>query len=146
MRGAFVEKHDDVRAEVALDFHRGLGTDEGWCAIQMVLKMHALLGDFAQFRERENLESTAVRQDRAVPRHELVQTPKAGDELFAWADMEVVGVSQNDLCAEAAKLVRAHGFHRGLRADGHEYRRLHGAAPCVHSRSPGGTLDRFERE
>ena len=92
MRGAFVEKHDDVGAEVALDFHRGLGTDEGRCAIQMILKMHALLGDFAQLRERENLESTAVRQDRAVPRHELVQAPEAGDEFFPRTHMEVVGV------------------------------------------------------
>ena len=75
-----------------------------------------------------------------------MQAPEAGDEFFPRTHMEVVGVSQNDLCAEAAKLVRAHGFHRGLRAHGHEYRRLHGAAPCVHSRSPGGTLDRFERE
>ena len=67
VRRALVEKHDNVGAQVPLDFHGGFGPDECRGAIQVVLEMHALLSDFAQLGEGENLKPTAVCEDRPVP-------------------------------------------------------------------------------
>ncbi len=64
---AFVKGHDNIRAEVALDLHRLLRADEGRCAVNVVLKMHAFLCDPAKFREREHLKAAAVGEDRTVP-------------------------------------------------------------------------------
>ncbi len=83
VRRALVEDHDDVGTEVALDFHRRFGTNERRRAVEVVLKADALLGNLSKFCEREDLESTAIREDRAIPSHELVQATLAGDELFA---------------------------------------------------------------
>ena len=143
---AFVEKHDDVGAQVALDFHGSLRADECRCAIQVVLEMHPLLGDFAELREGENLKPSAVRQDRAIPRHETMQTPKAGDELFARPDMEVVGIPQNDLRAQATQFVRTHRLHSGLGPDRHEDRCLDRAPARMDSRRSCPAVRGFERE
>ena len=114
MRRAFVEKHDDVRAEVALDFHRGLGADEGWGAVEVILETHALGGDFAELREGENLVAAAVRKDRAFPAHEAVEATEPGDEFFARADMEVVGVAEDDLGAQPLEFLRGHRLDRAF--------------------------------
>lgn len=67
MRRAFIKEHDDVGAQIALDFHGGLGANEGGCAVEVVLEMDTLLGDLAEFGEGEDLEAAAVGEDRTVP-------------------------------------------------------------------------------
>ena len=47
MWGTLIEEHDDVGAQIALDFHGGFGANEGGCAVEVVLEMDALLGDLA---------------------------------------------------------------------------------------------------
>ena len=146
MRGAFVEQHDDVRAQVALDFHRGLGADEGRGAVEVVLETDAFGGDFAELREGENLVAATVREDRAVPAHEAVKAAEAGDEFFARADMEVVGVAEDDLRAEGFELGGRHRLHRRLGADGHEDRRANRPAPRLESCGTGVAVVGFNGE
>ena len=56
-----------------------------------------------------------------------MQPAEVADDVDAGADEEVVGIAEDDLRAEFAQLGGGDGFHRGLRADGHEDRGLDGA-------------------
>ena len=89
----------------------------------------AFLLDLAQSRKGEHLEAAGVRQDRAVPVHELMQSAHLAYHVVTRAEMEMVGVGQLDLTAELLEVQRAHAaLDRRLRADVHENRRLHLAA------------------
>ena len=90
----------------------------------MILEVHPLLCDAAQLGEGKDLKATAVREDRAIPAHEPVQSSQLLDHLFTRTHMEVVGITQDDAGAHGAKLVRGDGLYRGLRADRHEDWRL----------------------
>src|SRR6267154_6899464 len=68
---AFIEHHRDVTSERALNFHRNLRRNERRLSIDMILKMHALLSNFAQFSERKNLVPAAIGQNWSVPIHEF---------------------------------------------------------------------------
>ena len=58
------------------------------------------------------------------PGHEIVQAAESLDALVAWAQVQVVGVAQDDLRADLDQVVGIECLDRGVRADGHEDRRL----------------------
>ena len=62
-----------------------------------------------------------------------MQPAELGDHVVARAEVQVVGVAENDLRADGAQLVRVEALDRALRPDRHECRRLHVAV--------GGTED-----
>ena len=72
-RRALVQHHCDIAPERRLNFHRDLGRNEGRRPIEMILKMDALVRDLAQLREREDLVTAAIGQDRPIPVHEAMQ-------------------------------------------------------------------------
>ena len=56
--------------------------------------------------------------------HEAVQPAVRGDDLRAGAEVQVVGVAEDDLGAELPQLARLHGLDRRLGAHRHEAGRL----------------------
>ena len=60
-------------------------------------EMHAFLGDLAQLRQRENLETAAVGQNRPIPVHERVQSTKVPKHIEPRPDKQVIGIRQNNL-------------------------------------------------
>ena len=96
--------------------------------VHMGIEVYALFLDLAQLRKGKDLESAGVGQDRSVPAHELMQPAHIADQLVARADVEMVGVGKLDLAADLAQIIRGEAaLDRRLRADVHEYRRLHRA-------------------
>ncbi len=77
---------------------------------------------FRSFASEKTWKPSAVREDRVIPAHELVQPTLPRDELLPGAHVQVVCVSQDDLRAELPELQRAHRLHRPLRAHRHEDR------------------------
>ncbi len=76
----------------------------------------------------DHLKSAAVGQDRAIPGVETVQSAGLVQYIEAGAEVEVIGVPEDDLGMDVVgELVLVHGFYRRGRADGHKYRRLDGA-------------------
>jgi hypothetical protein len=73
-------------------------------------EVDAFVGDRAELRQREDLEAAAVRQDRLVPVHELVETAGGADDLTARTEVQVVGVAEEDLRARARRPVAARGL------------------------------------
>ena len=88
----------------------------------------------------------AVREERAVPRHEAVEPPEFFDQLFARPKREVVGVAEEHLAAGCARVVGRHGFERAVSADGHEGRRLNRAVGRRHFPRARADRSAFEFE
>ena len=92
--------------------------------VEMALEGHAAVVDHAQVAERDDLEAAGVREDRAVPAHEAVEAAEIPDALVARAQVEVVGVGEDDRGAGGGDLVRVERLDGGIGAHGHELRRL----------------------
>ena len=116
---ALIERHDDIRTQIVLDIHRLFGREEVIAAVDVRGKAHAVVGDVVERGERKDLEAAAVRQNGAVPVHELMQPPCARDELVAGTHIEVIGVGEDDLRADLFEVAREHALDGRLRADGH---------------------------
>ena len=106
VRRTFVEGHDDVGADFALGLHHGFGRELVAAAVQQALEFHAVFSNVAKILEAPDLESAAVGEHGAVPAHELLHATRFGNELGAWAQVQVVGVRENDLRLHFAQVPR----------------------------------------
>ena len=93
----------------------------------MILEMHPLLRDFPEFRQRKDLETTAIGKDRTVPTHELVKAAKVAHHVHARTDKEMVGVAEDNLRVEFPEFPRAYSLDGPLGSHRHENGRLHNA-------------------
>ena len=87
---------------------------------KMGAEADAFVGDFAELAERENLEAAGVGEHGAGPADEAVQAAHAADGFVAGAEVEVVGVAEDDLGAEDFEDVLGDGFDGAGGAHGHE--------------------------
>ena len=62
-----------------------------------------------------------------APIDEPVQPARGADDVQPGADVEVIGIAEDDLGAHLAQLARVNRLDAALRADGHEDRRIHDA-------------------
>ena len=120
---AFVELHLDVGAQKTLDFDGALGRQHMGRAVDVRLEGDAGLVDFAQLRQRHDLEAAGVGEDRERPVHEAVQPAHPGDALRAGPQHEVIDVAEHHVGPEPLHLIRVHGLDGRRRADRHEGRR-----------------------
>src|SRR5262249_7436766 len=91
-------------------------------AVEMRPKFHTVRLDLSDFREAENLEPTAIRQNRQRPVHKPMQAASLADDLHPRSDIQVIRVAENDLRPHLAQLARVERFDARLRADRHEHR------------------------
>src|SRR5580700_11899398 len=119
---AFIERHDDVGTQVNLRLHGTLRTKEVRRAIKMRTKRHALLADFAQLVQAENLEAAGIGKDRPRPRHETVQTAHLAYGFDSGTQVEVIRIAEKNLHPELFENILGHAFDRCYRADRHEDR------------------------
>ncbi len=116
----FVEGHDDVSAESDLDVDGMFRSEEVRAAIEMGAELDAVVRDFAESVEGEDLEAAGVSEDGARPTHEFVKPAHAVNLLVTRAQIKVIGVAEDDFDAERFERVLRDGFDGALRADGHE--------------------------
>jgi hypothetical protein len=125
--GAFVKSHTNIGAESDLNIHGVFGREEVAAAIQVRPEADAFIGDFAEGAEGEDLESAGVGEHCARPANEAVQAAEAADEFVAGAQVEVIGIAENDFRTEGFESVLGDGFDGAGSADGHEDRSLDSA-------------------
>ena len=106
----------------------------------------AIIAHLHQVVQAENLESSAVRQDRTVPTHEAVEAAKAFDPLGAGPQRQVVGVGKQHLGAQVVNLLWRECFDGRLGADGHEGRRVDQAVSGAQPPAPRTPLLRQQLE
>ena len=90
---AFVKGHDDVRADGALNVHHTLGREEMLAAVDMRAELRALGRQLAAIGQRKDLEAAAIRQYRAAPTVEAVQSTGALECVDTRAEVEMIRIS-----------------------------------------------------
>ena len=81
--GALVESHDDVGAESDLNVDGMFRSEEVRAAIEVGAELDAVVSDFAERVEREDLEAAGVSEDGARPTHEFVKPAHAANGFVA---------------------------------------------------------------
>ena len=81
--GALVKGHANVCAESDLDVDRVLGRKEMRTAVEVGAELDAVVRDFAESVEGEDLEAAGVSEDGARPTNEAMQAAHAPDGLVA---------------------------------------------------------------
>ncbi len=90
-------------------------------AIQVRTEDDAFFDDFADTGEAEDLKSAGIGEDGARPGHEAVQSAEGADELVTGAQVEVIGIAEEDLDVEIlGEVALGEALDGGLGADGHE--------------------------
>ena len=145
--GALVEHHEDVAAEGELGIDGGFGREGVGAAIEVRLKGDAMLGDFAQAGEAEDLEAARIGEDGVGPGHEAMEAAEGTDELVAGAQIEVVGVGEEDGDAKVVgEIALRESFDGGLGADGHEDGGFDGSVRRVEQSGAGASVGAFGLE
>ena len=123
---ALVKRHRNIRAKIGLNAHALFWPHENVPAVHMAVEGNAFFRDLPKLRQRKDLESAAVGQNRFFPGHEFVQAAQVADQFVAGTHVQVVRVGQLDLAADRLQILRRERALDGrLRADIHEHRRLH---------------------
>ena len=99
----------------------------------MGLEGNAFLTDLAQALQGKDLKAAGIRQNRAVPVHELMKSAELLDRLVAGPDMQMICIGKFYLCADLTKVLCGHGsLDRADSADVHENRCLDSAMHRLH--------------
>jgi hypothetical protein len=80
----------------------------------------AFVGDLTKRAERKDLKAAGVGEQGAGPTDEAMQAAEPADGLVSGAEIEVIGVAENDFCAEGFERVLGDGLDGSGGADGHE--------------------------
>jgi hypothetical protein len=75
-----------------------------------------------------------------------MQAAEGADAPGAGAQVQVIGICEDDLRTQIVEIPMRHGFHRALRAHGHERGRLHGTVRRRQHASPRGAVGVRHRE
>ena len=118
--GALVKGHADVGAESYLNLHGMFRSKRVRTPVEVGAEADTVIGDFAERIEREDLEAARVGEQGARPAHEAVQAAHAANGLVAGAQIQVIGIAEDDFRAEGFEHVLRNGFDCSLGADGHE--------------------------
>jgi hypothetical protein len=141
LRGhALVEDHRDVGAELRLNVGRLLGRQRAQRAVEVRAELDAILRHPPHRRQTEDLVPAAVGEQRMRPTDERVQPARAGDEIIARTQVQVIRVAEDDLGAEGLEVAVGDGLHRAARAHRHERRRLHDSVRRRQHAAPRGPI------
>ena len=70
----------------------------------MTAELRTLFVDAHQWPKGDHLKSTRVGQDRSIPLHELMEAAEALHPFMSWAQIEVIGVGEDDLGTKRLQL------------------------------------------
>ena len=115
-----IECHHDVGPEGLLYVDGSLGTEEMRAPVEMAPKTHAILPNFAQSAQAEDLVPPAVGEYWAVPSHELMQSTQSTYGFMPRSQHQVIGIAEQNLHGKEAELIRCHRLYGGLGSHRHE--------------------------
>ena len=139
---ALVKGHGNIAAQVGLDAHGLLRSHENLSPVDVRGEIDSLLFDPPEGGQRKDLEAAGIRQNGAVPVHELMEPPHLPHQLVAGTEVKMVGIAQLNLAADLPEVKGVHAsLDSGLRAHVHKDRRLdHAAVGAGKLSAPGAAL------
>ena len=143
--GALIESHADIRAQRDLHIHGMLGSKKVRTPVEMRPEAHALVRYFAQVGEAIDLKAAGVGEHGARPADEAMQPAHATDSLMSGAQIEMIGIAENDLRVQLLENVLRNGLDGAGGSHGHEHRGFHGLVRQMHLCAPAATVARVEQ-
>ncbi len=142
MLGAFVERHDDVRAQADLRFHGAFRSEKVRRSVQMRTKRHAFFGHLAEIVQTEDLETAGVGEYGARPCHKAMQSAQLAYLCYSRPQVKMVGIAEKNLDSKFLQDVLRNALHRRHSSNRHEHGSFDYAVRCSHppqtGRSGGG--------
>ena len=92
-----VEDHHDVATQVVLDIEHLGGGEVVFAAVDVAAKHDPFVVGFGDVAETESLETAAVGQKAAIVSGKTVQAPHLRHRMVTGAQVEMVGIGQDDL-------------------------------------------------
>ena len=99
-----IKCNGDIGGKRLLHLNRSLRRKEVHRTVKMTAKTRTLFVDAHQWPKGDHLKSTRVGQDRSIPLHELVKATETLHPFMAWAQIEVIGVGEDDLGTKRLQL------------------------------------------
>ena len=122
---AFVKRHSNGRCQVGLNLHALLRPHKNIAPVYMGTEINAFLFDFAQVCQRKHLKPAGIGQYRPLPCHKFMQSAQFFYQHIPRAHMQVVGIGQLHLRADAHQIFGGHGtFNCPAGSYVHKYRGL----------------------
>ena len=138
-----VESHRNIAAQIGLDAHGLFRTHKNLMSVDVRGKCDPFLSNVAQSSQGKHLESSAVREHRAIPSHEAVQPTHSLYHVIPRTQVQVIRIGQLHLTADLPEVMgRYSSFDGPLGAHIHEHWSLNHAMGAG-ERSPSGFLLRF---
>ena len=137
---ALVQAHNNVRAQALLVGDSPFRGKDMLAAVQMGTKADVAVVHPAQGAHTESLKAAAVGEDGAGPSHKAMQAAGPPDGGDAGAQVEVIGVAEDDLRAQAGHFLGSEGFDGGLGSDRHKGGGLDDAVGRGQQAGPGGAV------
>ena len=138
--GAFVESHDDVRAEVLLNSNGSLRREAMCRAVDVTLEGHAFIVYLAGLRKREDLEAARIGEHGMRPAHEPMQATQPSHHIVAGTQVEMIGIGKHKRGAQFLDLCGREGLDRCLRANRREDGREKVAVRCSENPRAGAVV------
>ena len=69
----------------------------------MRTKTHAVVGDFAEIGEAEDLVTAGISEDGAAPGHERMQATEFADQGMSGTKVKMVGVGENEFSRQESR-------------------------------------------
>ena len=118
--GAFIETHDDIGAELMLDFSRFLGSQKMEAAIKVVPKFHAAVINRGFVAQRKDLIPPRIREDWLLPADELMQPSGFFHHVHSRPERKVVRIAEENLRTEREEICMGDSPHGAAGGNGHE--------------------------
>src|SRR5262249_21366340 len=112
----------------------------------MRAEIYSLLADLPEIAQAENLKTAGVCKQRPLPAHEFVESTQVAHQLVPGAQIEMVGVAENDLRAQLFQHILRNALHRSSSSNRHKYRSLHLTVRCDDASRACGTRLGFDDE
>ena len=145
-RGALVQDHLNIAAELRLYPHAALGIQVHLRTVDRRVQLQALLADALAAGQAERLKAARIGQYRPLPAAKSMQTAKLFDQFRPRPQHQVKGVCQDDLGVQFAQVLHRHRAHRAVGPDRHESRSPHHTAGQFQPASPRVPAGRRHRE
>jgi hypothetical protein len=126
-----IENHGDIRVQGLLGSYSLLRREQVFASVVNGAETNPALLHFQCLGEREDLETTAIGEQWALPTHKRMQASLPLYQFGPGAQKEMIGIGQQHLKSNILEFPRRHGLHGTPGSHGEKCRRLDSAAAGI---------------
>ena len=98
------------------------------------------IGDFSNIGEAKHLETAGIGKNGAIPAHEAMQSAQFSDEFITRSKRKMIGITEQNLRADRAKLFGSQTLDSPLSSHRHENGSVNDTMRCFELTEPGAVV------